>query len=124
MSCTINGISLHDQTRWLDEFSWSRIERHQTRSVSGNLIIQTTAKTGGRPMTLDCRWIDRATLTQLEALRDSTTITEFTVILPGSRNFTCAFAAVTEPLTAIPLQPHPEYENEDLFEVVLYLITT
>ena len=124
MSCTINGIALHDQTNWIDEFAWSGIQRNQTRSVNGNLIIQTAAKSGGRPMTLDCRWASRATLTQLEALRDSTTTTEFTLILPGSRSFTCSFAAVAEPIAATPLQPRPEYENEDLFEVILYLITT
>jgi len=123
MSCTINGITLHDQASWLDEFSWSWIQRTQSLSLNGNLITQAAAKVSGRPITLDCRWLTRAILTQLEALRDSTTTSEFIVILPGSRSFTCTFIAVEVPIAATPLQPRPEYEDEDLFAVILYLIT-
>ena len=124
MSCTLNGITLHDQSRWLDEFAWSGIQRNQSLSLNGNLITQASAKNSGRPITIDCKWLNRATLTQLEALRDSITTTEFTLILPGPRSFECAFAAVAEPISVTPLQPRFEYEDEDLFAVTIYLVTT
>lgn len=65
-------LYLDPDLRWTDEFSWSRIEEAEERSVSGARIVHLGVKSGGRPITLappdaDSAWMLRAVLTQLQA---------------------------------------------------------
>ena len=65
-------LALPDDLDWADEYSWSAVEQSTERSLSGALIVEASAKTGGRSITLQSPdpqsgWITGAQLTQLRA---------------------------------------------------------
>ena len=69
---TGDSVDLPADLFWSDEFSWSPVEQSTERSVTGSLIVQTSERIGGRPITLepdgdDSAWITRADLEQLQA---------------------------------------------------------
>ena len=69
---TGDSVDLPADLFWSDEFSWSPVEQSTERSVTGSLIVQTSERIGGRPITLQpeddkSAWITRAELEQLQA---------------------------------------------------------
>lgn len=76
MTILTNGtttVALPDDLVWADEFAWQPVEQSVQRSLTGALIVQAQARTGGRPVTLAAEsdsvgWVDRATVEALEAL--------------------------------------------------------
>lgn len=76
MTTLTNGtvtVTLPDDLVWADEFAWQPVEQTVQRSLTGALIVQAQARTGGRPITLAAEsdsvgWVDRATVEALEAL--------------------------------------------------------
>ena len=118
----INGIIIPDNTVWVDEFDWSAVNRQETTTINGGLIIQYSENDKGRPVTLDLGWVTRAILSDLEDLRDSTTTTSFTVTTPGGETLTCAFAESEAPLEVAPVVARTSYEDEDYLATVVHLI--
>lgn len=117
----IGTITIPDGTIWLDRDAWSAVRRHAARTIDGGLSRQRQVITGGRPITLDLGWVPRSTLQDLEDLRD--TAGSFTVILPGGETMTCRFAP-GEPLSVSPVVQRPEYADDDMFGVIVNLVTS
>lgn len=66
-------VVLSDDLYWSDENNWSPVEQTVQRSITGAQIVQSAARIGGRPITLQpiddsCAWITRATLDALRSL--------------------------------------------------------
>ena len=64
-------LPLNQDLSWSDEHKWAPVEQSSTRTVTGALIVQSRAKTGGRPITLEpadesSGWTVRAALQQLK----------------------------------------------------------
>lgn len=73
LTYSTTALMLPDEMAWPDEFGWSPVEQSSERSVSGELVIDVTAKVGGRQITLqggdDFGWMTRAEVATLEAWR-------------------------------------------------------
>ena len=118
----IGSITIPDNTVWLDRYDWTGVHKAVTRTIGGGLVIQTTDKTGGRPVTLDLGWVAKSTLDDLAALRDDSETESFTVTLPDATTITCAFAPVEVPIRAEPLQSYTTHQDPDYFQVVVQLV--
>ena len=119
---SLGTITIPDNTLWIDRDNWTGVAVYQARARTGDLIIQQSQKTGGRPVTLNLGWIDKATLTQIETLRDNPLTTNFTISLPSGVTMTCDFATEDIPNEIEPVQVLNAYEDEDLFNVIVKLI--
>ena len=120
---TIDSIVLPDDTIWVDQFKWNKIDRNFQRSIAGNVLIQNATKYSGRPLTLNLGWISRATLISLETLRDNPAAPTFTVVLIDEASFTCCFNPGTdEPIQVVPIVERPEYIPSDYMAVILSLM--
>ena len=64
---SLNAITLPDDLRWTDEFSWSPVRQSAEPSLVGTLNIEESALQQGRPITLQ-GYINRSTLLQLQTL--------------------------------------------------------
>lgn len=71
---THNGTSLAlpDDLQWTDESTWQPVAQAVERTITGALVVQTHARTGGRPITLEPpsdngAWLTRADLDVLLA---------------------------------------------------------
>ena len=118
---SLGDVALPDDTLWLDEFDHNPVAMTATRTLGGKLVVQSAVLQGGRPMTLDCGWLDHATLAQLAVLRDGGQ--PMTVTLPGNRSFTVMFRYTDSPvIEAAPVVPFPDHEADDPFEVKLKLL--
>lgn len=68
---TGDTLALPPDLFWSDEFEWAPVEQSVERSVTGAMIVQTSERIGGRPITLQPEddksgWISRADLEQLQ----------------------------------------------------------
>lgn len=111
---------LHPDLYWSDEFSWSKVERASSRTVTGARIVQIGEKVGGRPITLgpegdNSGWIPRATLDQLKTWADTPGLT-LTLNMRG-QNRTVEF----ESLEARPLVHFNDVQPGDYYLVTLRL---
>lgn len=78
----LDGVTLPDNMTWPDELDWEPVAQAVERTIPGNQIVDETALTGGRPITLRIPWVDRATVDQLQVLREQVA-TAMTLTLPG-----------------------------------------
>ena len=65
-------VALPDALAWTDEYTWAPVEQNVQRTLTGALIVTTTARTVGRPITLAQQadggpWVLRPALQQLQA---------------------------------------------------------
>lgn len=64
-------IELPADLVWSDEREWAPVEQQVDRSITGSLIVQAAARSGGRPITLassgDRAWLSTALLDQCQA---------------------------------------------------------
>ena len=64
-------VTFSDDLVWADEFAWAPVEQSVDRTITGALIVQTAARTAGRPITLAAEddgsgWITRGALDQFK----------------------------------------------------------
>lgn len=118
-------VTLPDNLLWQDEFGWSPVAQAQTRTLTGSQIVEETAKSGGRPITLTGLWLDRATVHSLRAL-EAQVATEMTLTLPGGATHTVIWRrGDNEPaVRADPIRPvAPDvHTDSDLYDVTLRLM--
>ena len=63
-------ITLPDDLRWSDEFSWAPVAQTTERGATGTLFVFESVEPLGRPITLvggDASWLSRTTLLALQA---------------------------------------------------------
>lgn len=63
-------IALHADLAWTDQNTWLPVEQTEQRTVTGALIVSSSARIGGRPITLapdgdNSAWTSHETLTAL-----------------------------------------------------------
>lgn len=121
----LGGIALPSGMLWVDEFSWTAVQRSVDRSITGAQIIDVATKVEGRTITLqgapDQGWIRRATLLEVQALAHEPD-GRYPLVLANGETFTVMFAADT----AIDAQPisRPELPaNTHPYVATLRLIT-
>ncbi len=69
------AVELSPDLYWSDEFSWSPVTQSTERSITGALVVQVAAMTGGRPITLGpeddgSAWMPRSAVEQLRNWAD------------------------------------------------------
>lgn len=121
----IATLTLPEDLVWQDEFVHDPVAQQQTRTEGGVLIVEETATTAGRPITLvggpDAGWITRATLIALRALADSANTTH-TLTLNDGRTFEVMFVRPG----AIAVEPIVPFNNPlsgDFYALTLKLFT-
>jgi hypothetical protein len=70
LTYTTTNLDLPDDLFWSDENQWYPVEQSVQRTLTGAQIVQSSARVGGRPITLQpvddrSAWITRATLDTL-----------------------------------------------------------
>lgn len=70
---TLDGIELPQDLEWQDEFDWTPVAQDAERSLSGKLVVEESAMTLGRPITLfggeGACWVPRSLIVSLQALK-------------------------------------------------------
>jgi len=111
VAITLGALTLPQGLVWSDEFAWSPVVQTADHSLSGALIVQTGARSAGRPITLVGRssgrdhsaLILRADLLTLQSAL-SIAGAEYTLTLHDSRTFTAIARHEGEgPLVVDPL---------------------
>lgn len=126
---TLAGIPLPD-LHWVDEFDWTPVAQAQARTESGLLVIEETALTAGRPITLqgaeDYAWATRAQVKTLYALQQSANASAMTLTVPDGRSFSVVWLrdGNTPPMTARPVMgPLAAPDDTDNYSLTLRLLT-
>lgn len=70
---TLDTITLNSDLVWVDENSWHPVEQAIQRTITGALIVSSSARLGGRPITLQpedesSAWMSASVLTDLRNL--------------------------------------------------------
>lgn len=124
MAIQLGGIELPEDLVWEDEFLFDPVAQNQTRTEGGALIVEETALTAGRPITLvggaNAGWITRAQLIALRALADEADEVH-TLTLNDSREFTVMFARPA--IEATPIVPFNVPAAGDFYALTLKLFT-
>jgi hypothetical protein len=64
-------IALPDDLEWTDENSWSPVVQTSTYTLTGALLVESSARQAGQPVTLqgteECAWLARLSLLALTA---------------------------------------------------------
>lgn len=65
-------LTLDPDLKWVDEHQWHPVEQTAQRTVTGALVVSTSARVGGRPITLqpdgdDSAWMSRSMVDELRS---------------------------------------------------------
>lgn len=117
----LGGVTLPRSTVWVDEFEWGNAGHSVSYTQGGRLVLEPSERRKGRSITLDLGWVDRATLSQLAALRDQPG-GEFALSLPAG-GFTVAFRHQDAPvIQAVPVRPVANPEPGEFYECTIKLM--
>jgi len=121
MTITLDAIALPPDLVWVDEMAWEPIAQSTQRTLDGNQLVEETALSGGRPITLGTgeQWMPRSTLLALRALAATAGATH-TLSLQGV-DYSVAFRRPA--LTARPVFPFSVPEDGDYYAVQINLMT-
>lgn len=120
MAVSLNAITLPDDAIWTDEWEWTPIEQAVSRTLGGRQIIEAASKIGGRPITLQAQWVDKAVVDALIVERDIINNQMLLTIADG-RQFTVSWRHSDNPLDVSPAIEYPEYQAGDKFDITLKL---
>lgn len=134
---TETSIELTDHLEWKDEFSWSATTSTHQYLLTGALLVQTSTKLAGRPITLESGsnavYVTRQKVLDLLAWAetpDQIYTLEFTneryvneeeVEIPG-RTFKCIFDYTKNPIQADAIFFMTPYQATDYYKITLNLI--
>lgn len=124
MSITLDAITLPEGLRWEDENNWSPVAQNKKRTLTGALIVTSSVKLKGRPVSLRGKstesYMTRLALSSLVALFQSNASMQLNV--HGDLH-TVKFDYERDPLVAVPVLPYWEPTDDDLYTVSLSFIT-
>ncbi len=103
-------VSLPDNVLWRDELEWEPVAQATERTLTGALVTDESARTGGRPITLTGMWVTRAVIDKLETLR-ANVATDMTLTLPGGATKTVAWRRGDGPAEGIELVDERGVDN-------------
>lgn len=117
-------VDLSDDIRWRDEFDWVAVARQSEYTTTGALVIESSARQSGRPITLesmtDAAWLPRETVDQLRTWADDPD-TQASLLFRG-QSYAVVFAPVEQPITADPVIYFADPVPGDWYRVTLQLI--
>ena len=120
---TLGTVQIPRGMVWVDEFTWSPVEKALEYALGGALLVDVGVKQAGRPITLqaegDAGWIRRDALQALQALADEPD-GSFLLTLADGREFTVQFAP--NPIEATPLGRPELPTNQHPFVATVRLI--
>ena len=123
MSITLHNLDLPADLFWTNEFDWNAQRQNLRRSVTGALLVQESAVTAGRPITLvggdDFGWMSRDQVDAWYAQANAAPV-DMALNFHG-RNFTVRFTG--DRFRARALQPFSEPASSDRYVPSLFLIT-
>ena len=111
-------LTLSHDLQWADEHTWSKVAATSAFSLTGALLIETSVKLAGRPITLkppsqDMAWHPRSTVDLLRTWSDLPG-QQFLLTLDDGRSFTVVFRHADAPvIEAEPIKGFPTYEPDD-----------
>lgn len=119
-------VNLPNDLLWQDEFSWSPVELATSYSLTGALIVESSTKLAGRPITLgsqsDMAWVPRSTVESLRvwaALSGRVFTLEFEYPT-DVRTFLVAFDNTGQgAVDASPVKGFPEHATDSWFNLSL-----
>lgn len=123
---TLGSLQIPRGLVWVDEFSWSRVDRASEHGTTGALLLDVAVRQAGRPITLqadsNAGWMQRSALQALYAMAEEPTAT-YALTLADGRSFEVMFASA-DPIAAqpvarpeLPKQQHPYIVTIKLIEV-------
>ena len=122
----LDSLTLPDNFIWVNEFDWSPVAQSTERSLTGALIVSESQKIYGRSIVLgdgENSWLTLAELNALFALSEQLAH-KMPLTLTDGRSFTVIFdRSDSSPIEAIPLFPHSNPSHEDIYAVVIRLLT-
>lgn len=113
---TLALVQIPRQLVWVDEFSWTPVEKVIGYGTEGALLIDVGTKLAGRPITLQGvdrhGWLRKNVLEEVRALAaDGEAV--YTLTHADGRTFQVTFAP-DDPVTAIPVAgTRPELPGDD-----------
>lgn len=126
---TSASVVLPHDLLWVDEFNWSPVTTVLNYTLPGALVVESSKKLTGRPITLqsnfdDMGWVKRTDVLVLQnwaALENQ----QFRLNLEyetDTRQFTVLFDQSNTPITASPVKGFPSHLSDDWFRITLKLI--
>lgn len=129
ISLTVGAVTvvLPEDLLWEDEFSYTAVEKKETRSLTGARIVQVGTRLGGRPITLappddNAAWMTRAVAEQLFAWAQVPDL----VATLSLRGFTRSveFRSNEVPFESRPVQHYSDVQADDAYLVTLRMTET
>lgn len=117
------SVALSPDLHWTDEFDWHPVEQRVERSLTGALLVDTMAATGGRHITLgpkddQAAWMPRSAIAQLQAWA-ATAGQQMTLTLRGTP-YTVLWRHHDAPaLSAEPVIDYADPANDDWYRATL-----
>lgn len=122
LAYTTTTLTLDPDLYWSDENDWHAVEQTTQRTVTGALIVSSSSRVAGRPITLQPQddvsaWMSRQTL---ETLRSWAAVPgrQMTLTLRGTAR-TVIFRHQETAIEATPVIHYADTDNEDWYRVTL-----
>lgn len=117
-------VTLHDDMRWTNEFSWTPVQQATQYTITGALLVDTAVRQTGRPITLEgdstSGWLTYATLQSLQSLA-AVVGAEMTLNLRGLAR-TVVFDHASGAIVATPVGPEADPLGTDYWVASLKFI--
>lgn len=118
-------LALPDSLMWSDEFAWNAVEQSVSRGLTGSLIVQTGARTNGRPITLaapddQAGWVPRSAIDQLRVWANTPGKT-LTFVMRGVTR-TVMFRLSDGAMQASPVVAYEDDQSTDPYRLTLRLM--
>lgn len=119
-------LTLPDDLLWTDEHSWSAPLSSVSYLLTGALLVQSTRRQSGRPITLsappDMAWVRRAvvqSLYQWANLPLAASRGRFSLQMTNQPARTVAFRHTDNPIEATPVTGLPAQSDADWYRITL-----
>nr|DAJ92832.1 MAG TPA: hypothetical protein [Caudoviricetes sp.] len=123
------ALPLPDDLLWSDEHAWSPAVANASYLITGALLIQSSTRQAGRPITLvgpsDMAWVTRAAVNQLHGWAAAPLTAHsgrFELTLRDARVFTVAFRHQEAAIEAEPVLGFPAQADTDFYRITLRLM--
>lgn len=116
------SLALSDDLFWSDQYAWAPVEQTVDRSITGALIIQASARVGGRPITLQAddetsAWMPLSAVQQIMTWA-ATPLQQMTLTVNGAAH-TVIFRHQDGPIEAKPVVFYNDQQSDDNYIATL-----
>lgn len=120
MPITLDTTTLPPDLVWLDEYAWQPVGQSAEHTLSGALVVETTAKQAGRTITLGRAWASKAEVDALRllVLADAEMVLE----LHDERTFSVRWDHDGPAMSAEPVVEYADPGETDFYEITLKFI--